>query len=79
MRVHQTAFKHGIAEEDGLYAAQHAVYIAALDEAVPARELRLGFDPAGRVLELVVLRYDSGNEILIHAMKARPAYLALLQ
>jgi hypothetical protein len=40
--------------------------------------LRLGFDPAGRLLELVVLRFDSGNELLIHAMKARSQYLDLL-
>jgi len=40
--------------------------------------LRLGFDTAGRILEVVVLRFDSGNELVIHAMKARPQYLNLL-
>lgn len=45
----------------------------------PLGELRLGFDPNGRLLELVVLRFDSGNELLIHAMKARSQYLDLLQ
>lgn len=34
--------------------------------------------PNGRLLELVVLRCDSGNELLIHAMKARPQYVDLL-
>jgi hypothetical protein len=38
----------------------------------------LGFDGAGRLLELVVLRFDSGNELIIHAMKARRRYLDLL-
>lgn len=35
----------------------------------------IGVDPAGRPLELVVLIYDDGYELIIHAMKARPQYL----
>ena len=42
------------------------------------RQFRLGFDTAGRLLELVVVRFDSGNELLIHAMKARPQYFKLI-
>lgn len=79
MRAHRSARKHGISEDDGIYAAEHPVYAASLDDDHPAREFRLGFDPNGRLLELVVLRFDSGNELLIHAMKARPQYLDLLQ
>ena len=48
------------------------------DEESPQREFRLGFDTAGRLLELVVLRFDSGTELLIHAMKARPQYIDLI-
>jgi len=43
----------------------------------PARQLRLGLDSAGRLLQVVVLRFDSGNELVIHAMKARRQYLDL--
>ena len=50
-----------------------------LDEHTPARQLRLGFDTTGRLLEVVVLHFDSGNELLIHAMKARRRYLDLLE
>lgn len=32
----------------------------------------------GRLLEIVVLRFDSGDEMIIHAMKARAQYLDLL-
>lgn len=78
MDVHPAALKHDVEAQDGLYAAEHPVYVAQLDEGSPGRQLRLGFDPAGRLLELVVLRFDSGNELLIHAMKARPQYLDLL-
>ena len=43
-----------------------------------ARPLRLGFDTQGRLLETVVLVFDSGNELVIHAMKARSRMLDLL-
>jgi hypothetical protein len=36
----------------------------------------LGADTAGRLLEVVVLRFDSGNELVI--LKARRQYLDLL-
>ncbi len=45
---------------------------------VATRQLRLGFDASGRLLELIVLRFDSGNELLIPSMKARPQYYELL-
>ncbi len=78
MKVHDSAHKHGVNPDDAVHAALHAVFVSDLDEDRPARQLRLGFDTAGRLLEVVVLRFDSGNEFLIHAMKARRAYLDLL-
>ncbi|CDZ87828.1 toxin [Rhodococcus ruber] len=78
MKAHKSALEHGIDETDSIYAAQNYVYAADLDDDHPAREFRLGFDLKGRLLELVVLRFDSGNELLIHAMKARPQYFDLL-
>ena len=78
MKVHDSARKHGIAAEDALHAAEHAVFVANLEDDSPARQLRLGFDSAGRLLEVVVLRFDSGNELVIHAMKSRRRYLDLL-
>ena len=60
-------------------AAQHPVFVSYLDDESPARQLRLGFDSSGRLLETVVLVFDSGNELLIHAMKCRVEYLELLQ
>jgi hypothetical protein len=41
-------------------------------------EFRLGFDRHGRLLELTVLIFDSGNQMIIHAMKARQQYYSLL-
>jgi len=43
-----------------------SVAIAAVQRAI---------DVEGRLLEVVVLRFDSGNELQIHAMKARRQYL----
>ena len=54
------------------------MFVGNLDEDGAARQLRLGFDSTGRLLEVVVLRFDSGNELVIHAMKARRQYLDLL-
>ncbi len=78
MKVHDAARKHGILPEDAIQAATWATWIEDLDEDSPARQLRLGFDTQGRLLETVVLTFDSGNELVIHAMKARPQTLDLL-
>ena len=78
MKVHDSARRHGITPKDAIHAAEHAVFVSDLDDDSPARQLRLGFDSAGRLLEVVVLHFDSGNELVIHAMKARRQYLDLL-
>ena len=78
MNVHDSALKHGVLREDAIQAATWAVWIEDLDENSPARQLRLGFDTHGRLLETVVLVFDSGNELVIHAMKARPQTIDLL-
>ena len=78
MKVHDSARKHGIDPQDAIHAAEHAVFVSDLDDDSPARQLRLGFDSAGRLLEVVVLSFYSGNKLVIHAMKARRQYLDLL-
>jgi hypothetical protein len=78
VKVHASALKHGVEPDDAIRAATDPVFVSDLDENSPGRQLRLGFDRAGRLLELVVLRFDSGNELIIHAMKARRQYLDLL-
>jgi len=78
VKVNSTALKHGVRPEDALHAATHWAYASEPDEDNPAHQLRLGFDTAGRLLEIIVLHFDSGHELIIHAMKARTAYLNLL-
>jgi hypothetical protein len=77
--VHASAGKHGVSEGDALHAAEHKVHESYLDDGSPARQLILGFDTQGRILELVLLHFDSGNELIIHAMAARRQYLELLK
>lgn len=72
MRIHDSALKHGLSSDDILQAAIWPLWIEDLDEESRARQLRLGLDTQGRLLEVVVLTFDSGNELVIHAMKARP-------
>ena len=79
MKVHASALRHGISAEDAVQAAEWSLWIEPLDEdGPPHRELRLGFDTQARLLETVVLVFQSGNEMVIHAMPARRKYLDLL-
>ena len=78
MIVRSSALKHGISEHDSTAASTWPAQTITLDDEKPGRQLRLGFDPHGRLLELIVLVWDDGTEELIHAMKARPQYARLL-
>lgn len=80
MRVHASALKHGVLPEDAVQAADWPQWIEPLDEedAWPHRELRLGFDTRARLLETVVLVFESGEQMVIHAMPARRRYWDLL-
>jgi hypothetical protein len=83
VKLHDSARKHfkrdRLTETGVLRAVEQPAYRAALDdEDDPRRWLLLGFDDAGRMLELVVLEFDSGETLVIHAMKARAQYRELL-
>jgi hypothetical protein len=79
-KVHASARKHfgrdRLSDAAILYAYEHALNSRPLDdEDDPRRWLVVGIDQSGRVLELVVLVFDGGGELLIHAMKARAQFL----
>ena len=78
--LHQSACKHyqrdRLNDTTVLYAARHVLTSRPLDdEDDPRRWLMIATDPAGRLLEIIVLIYDDGSELIIHAMKARTQYL----
>jgi hypothetical protein len=79
VRVHPSSLKHGVSAEDAAQAADWSQWVEPLQEDDwPHRELRLGFDSQARLLETVVLIFESGEEIVIHAMPARKQYWDLL-
>ncbi|WP_338747884.1 toxin [Janibacter alittae] len=79
MKVHHSALKHGVLSEDAVQAANWSQWIEPLEnDDWPHRELRLGFDTQARLLEIVVLTFDDGDELVIHAMPARKQYWELL-
>ena len=78
--IHRSARKHyakdHIGDEDLRHAYGHVLNSRPLDdEDDPRRWLVLGVDEYGSVLELVVLVFDDGYELLIHAMKARKQFM----
>lgn len=78
MRIHPSVLKHGVAAEDVEQAAEWTLWVEPVDDGPPVRELRLGFDTRARLLETVVLVFDGGEELVIHAMPARKQYWDLL-
>lgn len=78
MRIHASARKHGVADEDIRHAVDHALVIEDIGED-PDRWLVLGPDRAANMLEVVVLSTVEGTELAIHAMSMRPIYERLLR
>ena len=83
-KLHASARKHfgrdRLTDESVLYAYEHALNSRPLDdEDDPRRWLVVGIDQSGRVLEMVVLIFDSGGGLLFHALKGRPQLLEELR
>ena len=76
--VNGSARKHGIDDEDALQAVAEPLYIGAPDDQNPSKQLFLGYGKRGQLLEVVLLIFDSGNELIIHAMPCRKKYYELL-
>ena len=76
MDVLLSAFRHGVDVEEIEHGLRNAVVVEEIAED-PTRYLVLGPDPAGRLLELVVMDRPRGPAV-IHAMPMRPKYRHLL-
>jgi hypothetical protein len=77
--IHRSARKHGVTDRQIFHALDHARLVADLqDHTSPTRTLVLGYDPAGNMLELIVLHFDDGRDMVIHAMPMRRQYEYLL-
>lgn len=69
MEIHDSARRHGIADEDIVHAYEHAIGWARLGDD-PPRYLLAGGDRAGNLLELVVIGVPD-DLLVIHAMPLR--------
>lgn len=80
MELHPSARKHGVPDQDIRHAATYFLIAYPLtdSDSGPQRELRLGPDRAGNLLEIVALLLDDGRSLIIHAMRMRPKYRDLL-
>ncbi|MDR1189527.1 MAG: hypothetical protein LBK95_19095 [Bifidobacteriaceae bacterium] len=79
LSVHPHALKHGLAPEDIGAAFSSGQDAAMLVDEDPPRWLMVGFDTAGRTVELVVIEQASGGYLVIHAMKARKTSIRQLR
>lgn len=62
MEIHRSARKHGIAEEDTIYALEYAMVVVELEPgSVPPRVLTIGPDRAGNPLEVIILHLGIGK------------------
>ena len=79
MQIRESARKHGVADDDIRHAVEHPTAREELD--APGDEQRvlwLGPDRAGNLLEIIVVVFEDGAELAVHAMKMRPMYRRVL-
>ena len=61
------------------HAVRNRMVAYPLEEGESARLLCLGPSRAGNLLEVIILEFDDGRSLVIHAMPMRPKYKDLLQ
>jgi len=74
VEIADNARKHGVADEDIEHAVRNAIRVVSQGD----RDLYIGADRTGRLLEVVVLD-DDGQPVAIHAMALRPKFYEHLQ
>ena len=79
VEFHRSASKHVVETDDVQHAVANAFMVADMgDDESPLRTLVLGPDRSGNMLEVIVLHFDDGREMVIHAMHMRAHYRGLL-
>jgi len=77
VEIHESARKHGVADQDIVHAIDNALALEDAGED-PDRWLLIGPDTGGNLLEVVVMITAEGTQLAIHAMPMRPQYRRLL-
>ena len=79
MEVHHSARRHGVQDDDIRHATDHPLVVVDLDpDADPPKQLVIGPDRAGNLLEVVVLTLIEEQLLAVHAMPLREKYFYLL-
>ena len=78
VEFNDSAFRHGISREDIRHAFQNYKYDGPM-EGYENKYIRIGFDHAGNLLELMYNELDDHTAIVFHAMKCRSIFYYLLK
>jgi hypothetical protein len=73
----KSAFNHNIDREDILNALKTKIYDAAIGE-LPEKYAVIGFNRAGKLLEILYNPVDNNTISVFHAMRARKSFLKML-
>jgi hypothetical protein len=73
----KSAFKHGIKEQDILFALSKPMFDDIFDT-FSDKYLAIGFDRNGNLLEIIYNLENNANVKIFHAMKCRKSYIKLL-
>ena len=77
IEFNQSAFKHGINENAIRHAIKNVIYDDIWDDAAD-KNLLLGFDNNGNLLEIMYNNIDDHSVNVFHAMKCRNIYYHLI-
>ena len=79
MEIHRSARRHGVTDHEIRHATDHPLVVVDLDpDGDPPKQLVIGPDPAGNLLEVIVLALADERLLAIHAMPLRPTFYDLL-
>ena len=77
MIILDSARKHGISDTNICFVFKNAINSIILEE-FPLKIMLFGYDSIGRMLEVGYFINESGEYIIIHAMKLRKSYQVYL-
>ena len=77
IEFNKSAFRHNISEEDIRWAFFHYRYDGPIEN-MENKYIRLGFDRAGNLLEIMYNEIDEHTVNIFHAMKCQSIYYPLL-
>ena len=74
VEIISSATKHGLSEEDILYALRQSIYDETL-ETDPNKTLSIGYDGKARLIEVIFHVLSDVHIVVFHAMPCRKSYI----